>query len=147
MHQQVRTGLGKASAVIDGSGAMSLVPVEVDPLELRAGALVELLTLLADNDFDLAMAAGDSIEGGGEFVFSIKDEERFGDCAALLRSRGYRNVRIVEPQFRLLEDHKGALRDFLAELVSDGRRIDEVFVGVTTPEGYVPVQVTTIKTV
>jgi hypothetical protein len=152
MHLQIRTSLGTASGTSHGSGAMSLVPTEIDPLELRRGALAELLGILADEDFDLAMASGDSIEGGGEFVFAIKgedeaaEEDRVNTCATMLRERGYRNVRIVEPQHFDVSDQKGALRDVIQGLTDDGLVIDEVFVGVAQ-DGTVPIQVTTIRTI
>ena len=144
MHMQVRTSLGKASATHDGPGAMPAVSTEVDPLDLKVGALAELLELLARNDYDLSMAGGDSIEGGGEFVFALKDDDRIGECAALLQAEGYRNVRILEPQHYELDDRKGALAEIIRDLVKDGRRIDEVYVG-TGSGGKVPVQVTTIR--
>jgi hypothetical protein len=157
MHIQIRTSLGTASDTRTGSGAMELTPIEVDPLELKQRALLELLQLLADNDYDLAMAGGDSIEGGGEFVFALKHEDaaegsahteddRSGDCAALLKSNGYRNVRLIEPRLCEVDDQVGALRDCIAEIVADGRRIDEIYVGAPH-DGKIPVQITTIRTV
>jgi hypothetical protein len=144
MHQQVRTSLGTASAVQDGSGAMNLVPIEVDPLEMRRGALLELLQLLEENDYDLALAAGDAVELGGEFTFALKDHERTTQCAALLRERGYRNVRIVQVQLFEVEDRKGGLRDAISKL-DPGLKVDEVYVGATQPNGLVPIQVTTVR--
>jgi hypothetical protein len=153
MHIQIKTSLGSPSSTKTGGGAMALTPIEVDPLELKAGALVELLDLLAEHDFNLGMAGGDSIEGGGEFVFALKhddaaqpEHDRSEECAELLKSNGYRNVRLIEPQVCEAEDRVGGLRDCLAELVADGRRIDELYVGA--PEnGKIPVHITTIKTV
>jgi hypothetical protein len=146
MHMQIRVGLGHASSTNDTPGAMRLTPVEVDPLDLKAGALLDLLDLLADNGFDLGMAAGDSIEGGGEFVFALKDDSRYAECAELLKSNGYRNVRLIQPQKCEVDDRVGALRDCLRDIISDGRRIDEIYVGVPE-EGKIPIQVTTIRTV
>jgi hypothetical protein len=144
MHQQIRTSLGTASSTIRGGGAMNLVPIEVDPLEIRRGALLELLQLLEDNDYDLALAAGDAVELGGEFTFALKDHERTTQCAALLRERGYRNVRIVQVQFFEVENVKGALRQAVSRL-DPGARIDEVYVGATQENGLVPIQVTTVR--
>jgi hypothetical protein len=154
-HMQVRVGLGSASSTITGAGAMMLTPIEVDPLDLKQGALVELLDLLAENNYDLATAGGDSIEGGGEFVFSLKDrgedesdEDRpYREVAELLKSNGYRNVRLIKPRLCEVENEAGALRDCLRELVTDGIRIDEIYVGVPLPSGKIPVQVTTIRTI
>jgi hypothetical protein len=132
---------------------MELTPIEVDPLELRQGALLELLNLLAANNYDLAMAGGDSIEGGGEFVFALKHDDSAGpegdrsrECAELLKSNGYRNVRLIEPHLCEAADQVGGLRDCIQEVVDDGRRIDEIYVGVPE-DGKVPVHITTIKTV
>jgi hypothetical protein len=151
---QIRVGLGSASSTITGGGAMMLTPVEVDPLNLPQNALLTLLDLLAENDYDLATAGGDSIEGGGEFVFGLKDtgdgeaeeDQRYADCAQLLKENGYRNVRLIKPLLCELDDHVGALRDCLRQMITDGRRIDEIYVGVPEEDGKIPVQVTTIRT-
>jgi hypothetical protein len=153
MHIQIRTSLGTASDTKSTPGAMELTPTEVDPLELKQGALLDLLRLLENNGYDLAMAGGDSIEGGGEFVFALKhsdgqnDEGRSAQCAELLKSNGYRNVRLIEPQLCEVDDHVGALRECIEQIVADGRRIDEIYVGTPEEDGKIPVQVTTIKTV
>ena len=145
-HIQIKTSLGRSSGTSDGPGAMQQLPTEIDPLILKRGALADLLKLLAQNDFDLSMAFGDSIEGGGEFVFALKDDDRTGECATLLRDSGYRTVRVIEPQHFEIDDTKGALEAVIRRLSDAGRQIDEVYVGVTLPNGKVPVQVTTIQT-
>ena len=149
MHQQIRIGLGKASSTQDGSGAMAVVPVEVDPIEVADGAFVRLLDLLAGEGYNLRFAGGSGIETGGELIFGVDDagdEDRATQCAAFLARNGYRDIRVVEPFSCELDDKVGALRDCLAKLSSEGRRVDEVFVG-TPREGKVPVQITTIKNV
>jgi hypothetical protein len=145
-HIQIRSALGTASGTSHGTGAMQQVPHEIDPLILNRGALADLLKLLSDNDYDLAMASGDSIEGGGEFVFALKDDERSDECATLLRDNGYRNVRVIEPQFYELTNEKGALEAVIRQLSNQGRQIDEIFTGASLPNGKVPVQITTIAT-
>jgi hypothetical protein len=153
MHQQIRVRLATPSSVQDGNGAMTAVPVEVDPLQIAAGALVQLLGVLVDGDYNLRMAGGKAIEtGDGRFVFAIDDdgdETATTKCAAFLESHGYEGrVDVVEPFMREVDDRKGALRDLLAQLVKEGRQIDEVFVG-TPRKGdiKIPIHVTTIQTV
>lgn len=147
MHQQIRTKLGRASSVIEGGGAMNLVPVEVDPLEMQRGALVDLLQLLEDNGYDLGMASGDAIELGGEFVFALKDHARTTQAAALLRQERYRSVRIVQVQEIEVDDEAGGLKREIEKLTAQGLKIDEIYVGATRPNGKVPVQVTTVRDV
>ena len=156
MHMQIKVALGKPTSTSDTPGAMRLTPVEVDPLEVNRGALVELLDLLAAKSYDLGLAGGDAIEVGGEFVFALKHDESGGDeqaehdrtqdCAEMLKSSGYRSVRIVEPEMCEAEDRVGGLRDCLAQLVEDGRQIDELYVG-TPHDGKIPIHVLTIKSV
>ena len=144
MHQQIRTSLGKTSAVQDGGGAMNRHPVEVDPLEIRRGALLELLELLEQNDYDLALAAGDAVELGGEFTFALKDHKRTSQCAALLDEHEYRNVRVIEVQLVEVEDRPGGLRTAIAELDPE-LKVDEIYVGATQDNGLVPIQITTVR--
>ena len=146
MHQQIRARLGRTS-VDDGTGAMAAVPEEIDPLEVQRGALAELLQLLADNDFDLALAGGDAVELGGEFSFALKDHGRTGEAATLLRDNGYRGVRVLRVQELELEDVPGALAGAIRGLTDRGLKIDEIYVGVRRDDGVVPVQVTTIRDV
>lgn len=144
MHQQIRTGLGK-SGLQDGTGAMASIAEEIDPLEIRRGALLELLELLDQQGYDLGMAAGDAIELGGEFTFALKDHGRTGDCATMLRDSGFRNVRLVRVQLLMIPDEKGSLKRAIGELTDKGLKIDEIYVGVKGDDGLVPVQVTTIR--
>ncbi len=144
MHQQIRTKLGASSAVQDSSGAMNAVPTEVDPLEIRKGALLELLQLLEDNGFNLGLAAGDAVELGGEFTFALKDHGRTDEAAALLRKEGFRSVRVLDITLLELEDRTGALREAIAALDPD-LKVDEIYVGATQDNGLVPVQITTIR--
>ena len=144
MHQQIRTKLGKASSVQDGGGAMARVPVEVDPLEVPREALVKLLDLVAERGYNLNLAAGENIEFGGEFIFALEDHDQTAECAQMLKDEGYRDVRILESHLCEVTHTPGALRDCLRELSAQGRRIDEIYVGVRRDDGIVPVQVTTI---
>jgi hypothetical protein len=145
MHQHLRVSLG-THAVTDGSGAMALTPVEHDPIDVKAGALVELLELVRDAGHNIRLAGGRGIELGGEFVFALEDEAHNADVAALLKSHGYHGVRIVEVHAQEVPDEPGALADALAPLAAEGRQIDEIFVGVPH-DGNVLVQATTIRRV
>ncbi len=144
MHQQIRTKLGASSAAQDSNGAMNAVPTEVDPLEIRKGALLELLQLLEDNGINLGLAAGDAVELGGEFTFALKDHGRTDEAAALLRKEGFRSVRVLDITLLELEDRTGALREAIAALDPD-LKVDEIYVGATQDNGLVPVQITTIR--
>jgi len=150
MHQQLRVVLSSPSSVQDGSGAMAVVPVEVDPREVEAGALVRLLDLLAREGYNLRIAGGCGIETGGVFAFAIEDggdENKASECAVFLEKSGYRDVKVVEPFVCEVDDRKGALRDCLTKLASEGRLVDEVFVGTPNKDGKIPLQITTIKNV
>ena len=98
MHQQLRVMLSTPSSTLDGSGAMAVVPIEVDPREVEAGALVRLLDLLAREGYNLRIAGGCGIETGGVFAFAIEDggdANKASECAALLEKSGYRGVKLV----------------------------------------------------
>src|SRR5205823_6516305 len=97
MHQQLRVTLGTASSTLDGSGAMAVVPIEVDPREIEKGALVRLLDVLEKGGYNLRIAGGCGIETGGDFVFAVEDEgdeDKASKCAAFLNERGYRDVKV-----------------------------------------------------
>lgn len=146
MHQQIRLRLAQRST-LDTPGAMPSEPVESDPLEVRRGALLELLDTLAGKGYDLRSVGGSGIEGPGEFVFTLDDEDHYrtGECAEFLRDQGYRNVSVVETHLCHVEDRPGALAECLRELEDSGRFVHEMFVA-TPRDGTVPVQFTTIHT-
>ncbi len=149
MHQQVRMSLASPSSTSSGPGAMTAVPIENDPLEVPQRALVRVLDLLAKEGYNLRYAGGSKIEAGGEFVFAIDDdgdEDRASKCAAFLERNGYQRVRVVEPYLCEVEDKVGALRDCLDKLASEGRQVDEIFVG-TPRDGRVPVHITSLRSV
>jgi hypothetical protein len=150
MHQQLRVALSSPSSVQDGSGAMAVVPIEIDPREVEAGALVRLLDLLAGEGYNLRIAGGCGIETGGVFAFAIEDggdESKASECAAFLEKNGYRGVKVIEPFVCEVDNRKGALRDCLTKLASEGRLVDEVFVGTPDKDGKIPLQITTIRNV
>jgi len=139
MHQQIRLKLGVMS-VNDGTGAMTAMPIEVDPIEVRR-SLLDLLDTLADAGFDLRMVAGRNIETTGEFVFAVADEETFR-CYELLRDRGFRNIRVVEPKHGHAAPGPGGLAAALREMAIRGP-IHEIFIGIEE-DGQTPIQVTTV---
>jgi hypothetical protein len=146
MHQQIRTRLAR-SEIRDGSGAMARVPDEQDPEEVDEAALDALLDLLAGEGYNLCLAGGSAIEGGGEFVFAIdhdEGDERTAECAAFLQTKDYRGTRLVTPHVAWLEDRPGALRDALRELRDQSRDVREIFVG-TPKDGRILVHVTTVR--
>ena len=145
MHLQIRTSLGKGSKR-DGAASSSGVSIERDPLEVPDRALLELLELLAARGYNLEMAGGDAIEAGGEFVFAV-EHTRTQECADMLEAEGYRRVRILELEECELSHEPGQLRDCLARIQADGRRVDEIYVGVRRDDGTVPVQILTIRPV
>jgi len=140
MHQQLRLKVA-GSGTSEGPGAMHATPAERDPLEVRLGALATLLERVAAAGFDLRIAGGLSIEGPGEVVLAVDDDEM--DRLEQDLATDYR-VRRVEVQFRELEDAPGALAGFIRELAGAGHFVNEIFVG-TARDGRVPVQVTTIR--
>ncbi len=146
MHQQIRLKLA-GRATLDTPGAMPAVGIESDPIEIRPGSLVDLLDELTDEGYQLRMVGGSGVESTGAFVFAIEDDDQHSktaECATFLQGRGYRGVRVVEPELCEVEDRPGALADCLRKF--QDRQIHELFVG-TPRDGLVPVQITTIRTV
>lgn len=140
MHQQLRVK-ATGSGTSEGPGAMHVAPAERDPLEVRPGELATLLERVAAAGFDLRIAGGISIEGPGELVLAVDDDEM--DRLEQELAGAYR-VRRLEVQFRELEDSPGALAGFIRDLAGMGLFVNEIFVG-TARDGRVPVQVTTIR--
>jgi hypothetical protein len=145
MHQQIRTRPSRSQST-DGPGAMSFPPIEGDPVDMEAGALDSLLDLLASEGYNLCLAGGSGMDGGGEFVFAIDHEDgedKTAECASMLISRGYQGVRLVAPHVCWVDDRPGALRECLREAGPD-REIREIFVG-TPKDGRVLVHATTVR--
>lgn len=140
MHQLLRVELTGAGTT-EGNGAMSASPAERDPIEVRLGQLADLLDRLAKENFNLRVAGGQSIEGPGELVLAVDDNEM--DRLQEVLSAEFR-VRRVEVQDRDLEDSAGALAAFVRALANDGLFVNEIYVG-TPRDGKVPVQISTIR--
>lgn len=147
MHQQIRLKLARPSAQ-DTPGAMPADPVEGDPLEVRRGALLELLDKLAGAGYNLQSAGGNGIEGPGEFVFSLDDEEHTAteSCAQYLRDEGYRGVRVLEAEICRITHRPGELARCLREVQASGRSVNELFVGAPDKDGNVLAWFTTLRT-
>jgi hypothetical protein len=138
MHQQIRLTLG-ARDVNDGTGAMTSVAIEVDPIQVRR-SLLDLLDTLAEAGYDLEMAGGHDIETSGEFVFAVADSQT-SRCAQLLRDKGFHGVTIVEPEHGHASPGPGGLAASIREMNLGGRRIHELYIGME--DGEIAVQVTT----
>ena len=145
MHQQIRSRVGETSTS-DGVGAMESEPVQGGEIVTDKHTLDELLDLVSA-DFDICLAGGRGLSGTGEFVFAIEHAE--GDtatqeCAAKLAAAGFRDVKVVRPTFRWLDDARGSLRDQLRDIAKTGARPHEVFVGKSR-NGRSFIHVTTIR--
>jgi hypothetical protein len=140
MHQQIRLRLGVMEGS-DGAGAMTSTAIEVDPIVVRQ-SLLDLLDTLAENDYDLEMVGGRDIEGAGEFVFAV-DDRKTTACAQLLKDKGFKGVRIVEPAHGHAAHGPGGLAAAIRKLNLGNRRIHEIFIGIEE-DGDIPFQVTTI---
>ena len=140
MHQQIRLKLG-AMGTTDGPGAMTAVPIEVDPIEVRK-SLLDLLDALEAGGFDLLMAGGHDIDSSGEFVFAVQDE-RTTECVQYLQRKGFSRPRVIQPQHCHAKNEPGGLAACIRSLTLSGRKIHEIFIGV--PDGdEIPVQITTV---
>jgi hypothetical protein len=139
MHQQLR--LRVAGGTNEGPGAMHASPAERDPIEIRPGEVATLLERIGHAGFNLRIVGGSSIEGPGELVLAVDDEQM---DALYDELKGSYRVRRVEVQFRAIEDEAGKLAEFLRDLAQEGVFVNEIFVGAARG-GMVPVQVTTIR--
>ncbi|MFL5778261.1 MAG: hypothetical protein ACJ761_04900 [Chloroflexota bacterium] len=140
MHMQVRAFKDPGFSMQDDGEA-------VEPTtRAEPGALIELLQLLRDNDFNLKTAGGSRIETGGEFVFALDDDEDEGAperAAALINERSEWHARIVEPFHCHTKDQPGGLLECLEKIRAEGLAVDEIFVGTPEGNGEIPVQITT----
>jgi hypothetical protein len=125
-------------AATGGSGAMNASPSERDPVIVRKGDLAVVLERIAEAGIDLRIAGGSAIEGSGELVLAVEDED-LDRLEELLKP--YRPRR-VDVQHTELVDTVGALARYIRELTNRGYTIDEIYVG-TARDGAVPVQVRT----
>lgn len=140
MHQQIRLRLGVMEEQ-DGAGAMTSTAIEVDPIMVRR-TLLDLLDTLAENGYDLEMVGGQDIEGAGEFVFAV-DDRKTTACAQLLKDKGFKGVRIVQPAHGHAAHGPGGLATAIRKLNLGSRRIHEIYIGIED-DGEIPFQVTTI---
>jgi len=147
MHQQIRLRLAKSSTQ-DTPGAMPADPIETGSIEVRRGALLRLLDTLAEAGYNLQSAGGASIEGPGEFVFSLDDEDHQATvaCAQFLRDKGYRGVRVQEVAICRISHRPGELARCLRDVQQEGLSVHEVFVGAPDADGNVLAYITTLRT-
>jgi hypothetical protein len=138
MHMQLRLSIATSSD--GGSGAMNARPAQRDPIELRPGTLQGVLDTIAEAGINLRIAGGRGVEGAGELVLAVEDEE----MDRLEEVLSAYHVHRVHVAYRELDDVPGALAAFIADLAADGRLVNEIFVGAAR-DGKVPVQVTTMK--
>ncbi len=138
MHMQLRLKI--ATAGDGGAGAMNSRPAQVDPIELRLGVLADVLDRIGRAGINLRIAAGTWIEGPGELVLAVEDDE----MDALERVLSDYHVHRVQVEYRELDDVPGALATFVRELADAGQLTNEIFVGAAR-DGRVPVQITTLK--
>ena len=143
MHVQARAST-KTSGFADDDENGSAVSATYRP-----GALLEILTVLENQGFNLRTAGGRRIELGGEFGFAV--DKRDGDvdheasthaAVAALRAEGF-DSHAVEVQTRLLDDEPGALRAFVEDVSAQGLLIEEIAVGTPGDSGRIPVQIYT----
>lgn len=143
MHQQIRLTLG-VMGTSDGSGAMTAIPTEIDPIEVKR-SLLNVLDTLAEGGFDLLMVGGRNVETTGEFVFAVADD-RTSACAQYLYDKGFGRPRIVQPLRGLASPGPGGLAAAIRAMNLGNRKIHEIFIGVPE-DGHIPVQVTTVADV
>jgi hypothetical protein len=143
MHQQIRLSLGVRGAS-DGPGAMTAIPTEIDPIEVKK-RLLDVLDTLAEGGYDLLMVGGTNVETTGEFVFAVADDSTSA-CAQYLFDKGFGRPRIVQPVRGLASPGPGGLAAAIRAMNLGNRRIHEIFIGVPE-DGRIPVQVTTVADV
>ncbi len=113
--------------------------------------VAKLLAFLAEKQVNLTGVGGSDVEFGGEFAFSVKDEEA-EDVLKLLHDNHYRDARLLnadDPTCGLtlceVENRAGALSECLASASTDnlgnGRIIRDLLIQVPSDNGKVPVQI------
>ena len=129
-------------------------PVATDTAPLT---LAQILALLADKGFSLRGASGHDIEAGGEFAFRVRprtaphgddadDDEAVLAAIALLREH-HVEVDEVHVYHRDLNDQPGALRRFVEYVTKKQEPIIEISVATPNPNGTVPVQIYTGRSI
>ena len=120
MHQQIRT-----------------VPAKSPP-DLEA-----LLQVLYDEGVNLVSAGGSDLELGGEFAFSVSDEQHDQTLRALERA-GYA-TRVVDLEVCWMEPKAGELlrcvREATALMATSGSVIRDIAIGEPNADGLIPVQI------
>jgi len=138
MHQQVRTKTTKTGS--DGPGAAH-----------DQGGLVDILTVLRDEDINLRAAGGRDLDRDGEFVFAVHHGDGPDDgpaeaAAKVLRDHGYR-PRVVTVHECLVDDTPGSLLRCIEEAEAKDGDVFEIFVGTPAKDGRIPLEITTRRAV
>jgi hypothetical protein len=132
MHQQVR--LSRPKARRDGSMAD----------ERNIAAILTLLT-----KWNLRSVGRTYLGDGGEFVFSVRHEEGDDqpdhDACDHLNAKGDYGAEVYTVESDLLDDHEGALLEYINAFEKDKKHDPVIEVHILTPEdsGQVPVQLVT----
>jgi hypothetical protein len=150
MHLQVRSSI-QASGGSLGAALFDQDVIDEAPIEARIGGLHRLLTLLAENGFDLRIASGRNIETAGEFIFAVgpkngddDEHERLTRAAVQLLLENRYPARIVQTYHFDVSDAVGQLDSVIARLPKN-EAVHEIFVGTPNDDASIPLQITTIR--
>ncbi|MDQ3553108.1 MAG: hypothetical protein M3395_01680 [Chloroflexota bacterium] len=145
MHQQIRVKLARANGRA-GSNPMPAAANENDRSASKRGDLKRLLKTLRDADYSLQSAGGRNIEGDGEFVFSLDDEdhERADACRDLLVEQGYEVTGPMDVHLVRMAHKKGELLRALTRIQKPGQSVHEILVGAPDANGKVLAWITTV---
>jgi hypothetical protein len=128
-------------SVHDGPGAMSAMPIEVDPIEVRR-SLLSLLDELDRGGYDLRLVAGSNIETTGELIIAVDDDKTL-DCYQFIKNDlQIPNVRVVRPKHGHAQKQRGGLAAAIREM-NLTQPIHELYLG-EEHDGQIPFHVSTV---
>ena len=145
MHQQIRVSLASGNGRAASSSMSSDANVN-DRSASKGGDLKRLLKTLRDADYSLQSAGGRNIEGDGEFVFSLDDEdhEKAQACCDLLREKEYEVTGPLDVHLVRMAHKKGELLRELRRVQKPGQSVHEILVGAPDANGKVLAWITTV---